>query len=75
VELAGIKRQLQDLADSVLDGSVERADASVVSQILNVLLRAISTELQVKEQLELQQRLEQMEAELAERKERRPYGA
>ena len=35
VELSSIKTQLQDLADGVLDGSIERSDASVTSQILN----------------------------------------
>lgn len=61
VELSSIKAQLQELADSVLDGSINRADGAVASQILNVLLRAISVELQVREQQELIQRLESLE--------------
>lgn len=73
VELSSIKTQLQDLADGVLDGSVARADAAVASQILNVLLRAITTELQVKEQQELIERLEVLEQGLDARE--RPYGA
>src|SRR5215208_7250815 len=64
VELAGIKAQLQGLADSVLDGSVNRADAAVASQILNILLRAITTELQVREQQEVLERLEALEGDL-----------
>ena len=35
VEVNGVKTQLQDLVDGVLTGRVERADAAVVSQILN----------------------------------------
>jgi hypothetical protein len=73
VELANIRERLQGLADGVLDGSVERADASVASQILNVLLRAITVELQVKEQLELVGRLEALEQGLEQSKRGR-YG-
>jgi hypothetical protein len=62
IELSSIKSQLQDLADGVLDGSINRADGATVSQILNVLLRAITVELQVKEQQELIERLEALEA-------------
>ncbi len=76
VELASIKAQLQDLADSVLDGSLERGSAAVVSQILNVYLRAVSVELQAREQLELVERLEALEEALEARKEdSRSYGA
>jgi hypothetical protein len=39
-ELKGVKAQLQALADAVLSGDLERADAAVVSQVLNVKLRA-----------------------------------
>src|SRR5215213_292348 len=61
VELANIKTQLHELADSVLDGSVDRADASVAGQLLNIVLRAVTVELQVREQLELVERLEKLE--------------
>jgi hypothetical protein len=75
VELVNIKRQLQDLADSVLDGSVERADAAVISQVLNVYLRAVSVELKAREQLELVERLDGLEEALEQRKVTRRYGA
>jgi len=75
VELSSIKTQLQDLADSVLDGTVERADASVASQILNVLLRAVTVELQVKEQQELIERLETLEEALEAQKGPNRWGA
>src|SRR5215218_1460472 len=61
VELTNIKTQLQALADGVLEGEISRADAAVCSQVLNVLLRAITVELQVKEQLEFQERVEALE--------------
>jgi len=69
VSVSNIKTQLQDLADGVLEGSVLRADGAVVSQILNVLLRAVTVELQVKEQQELIERLEALEEGLESRQE------
>jgi glutathione S-transferase len=69
-ELADVKRQLQDLADRVLRGTLERADAAVVGQILNVLLRAIEVERKTKEQEELLERIEQLEGKNSARKER-----
>jgi len=75
VELASIKTQLQNLANSVLDGSVERADAAVVSQVLNVYLRAVSVALKVREQQEITERLEELERLLEQRKGEHRYGA
>jgi hypothetical protein len=60
-ELTGIKQRLSDLADDVLEGRQDKAVAAVVSQVLNVYLRAISVETKLKEQLELVQRLEALE--------------
>ncbi len=60
-ELASIKDQLQQLADKVLANEVERADAAVAGPLLNVLLRAVSVELKVKELTELEERLEALE--------------
>jgi hypothetical protein len=60
-ELAGIKGRLSDLADDVLEGSVDRQDAAVVGQLLNTVIRAVSVELKVKEQLELIERVEELE--------------
>ena len=72
VELSNVKTQLQDLADGVLDGSIDRADASVVGQLLNIILRAVTVDLQVREQLELIERLEAVEQALEQD---RGYGA
>jgi hypothetical protein len=60
-ELSDIKRRLSDLADDVLEGRQDKAVAAVASQVLNVLLRAISVETKLKEQLELVERLESLE--------------
>ncbi len=75
-ELVDIKRRLSELADDVLEGRVERGDGAVVSQILNVYLRAISVELKVAEQQEMEARLEELEAALERRNEggRRRWG-
>jgi hypothetical protein len=61
VEVHTIKDKLQDLADRVLDGSLDRAAAAVISQVYNVYLRALTTELKVREQQELVERLEELE--------------
>jgi len=60
-ELSDIKRRLSDLADDVLEGRRDKAVAAVVSQVLNVYLRAVSIEMKLKEQLELVERLEALE--------------
>jgi hypothetical protein len=60
-ELLDVKRRLSALADDVLEGNVDRSDAGVVSQVLNVYLRAIGMELKVKEVEELENRLAELE--------------
>jgi hypothetical protein len=67
-ELAGIKGRLSDLADDVLEGKVDKGVAAVASQVLNVYLRAVSVELKAKEQLELIERLEALEAALEQKR-------
>jgi len=74
-ELANIKQRLSDLADEVLEERVDRGVAAVVSQVLNVYLRAVSVELKAREQEELIGRLEALEDALEQNKERRRYGA
>ncbi len=61
-ELADLKTRLRALADAVLDGSQDRADAAVVSQIFNTIIRAVAVELKAREQLELEARLGELEA-------------
>jgi hypothetical protein len=60
-EIVDIKGRLSALADDVLKGVVDKRKGAVVSQILNVYLRAISVELQVREQIELESRMREIE--------------
>jgi hypothetical protein len=60
-ELANIKERLSELADDVLEEKVDRGVGAVVSQILNVYVRAVSVELKVREQTEIIDRLEAIE--------------
>lgn len=62
VELTSIKERLSDLADDVLEGRQDRGVAAVASQVLNVYLRAVAVELKAREQAELIERLEALEA-------------
>jgi|SRR5215208_2967920 len=75
VEISDIKRRLSALAEGVLEGKINRADAAVVSQIFNVHLRTVSVELKAREQEELVGRLEELEEALERRREVRRYGA
>jgi len=70
VELADIKRRLLELTDAVLEGSQDRASAAVASQLLNGVIRAVGVELRVREQLELVDRVEELE-EIVERQNKR----
>jgi hypothetical protein len=63
-ELGRVKARLQTLADMVEGGQMDRADAAVISQIWGTYLRAISTEMKLKEQFELVERLESLEGGL-----------
>jgi LPS O-antigen subunit length determinant protein (WzzB/FepE family) len=75
-ELVAINQRLSDLADQVLSGEVDRADAAVAGQLLNYVLRGISVSLKAKEQEELEQRLEELEAALERQgKGQSSYGA
>ena len=71
-ELGGIKARLSKLADDVLAGEVDKGVAAVASQVLNVYLRAIATELKVREVTELEERLAALEGAKGEA---RPWGA
>ena len=66
-ELAGIKARLLALAEGVLDGSIDRANAVAAGQLFNFALRAVATELQVKASEDFDVRLEQLEQLEAQR--------
>jgi hypothetical protein len=74
-ELLDIKSRISQLADDVLNEEVDKGIGAVVAQILNTYLAAIRTELKVKEVLELEARLAEVEERLEHQKERGFYGA
>src|SRR5215218_4344934 len=66
MEIREIKGRLKDLYAAVLDGRAERAAAAVANQIANTQLRAIELERRVREQEELEERLDELEGLLEE---------
>jgi len=60
-EIRALKTQLEDLAAGVLAGTVDRGDAVAVNQIITTRARLIELERKVKEQDELEERLEVLE--------------
>jgi hypothetical protein len=65
-EIREIKGRLKDLYTEVLEGRAERAAAAVANQIANTQLRAIELERRVREQDELEERLDELEGLLEE---------
>ena len=59
-EIREIKVKLKDLYAAVLEGGAERAAAAVANQIANTQLRAIELERRVREQDELEERLDEL---------------
>ena len=74
-DVADIKRRLSELADGVLDRSVDKGVGAVTSQILNVYLRAVSIELKIKETDELEAKLDEMAAALERQERSSTYGS
>ncbi len=74
VAAAEVADQVQDLSDKILAGELGRADAAVCGQLLNVKLRALEVGRKLREAEDLEQRMEELEALVAARKER-PWGA
>ena len=66
-EIADLKKQLKELAADVLSGDVGRSEAAVVNQILNTRARLIELERKIREQEELEERLEALESVLKAR--------
>src|SRR5215213_4587453 len=59
-ETKEIKGRLKDLYAAVLEGRAERAAAAVANQIANTQLRAIELERRVREQDDLEKRLDEL---------------
>jgi hypothetical protein len=74
-DVANVKRRLLVMADGVLDGSVDKGVGAVASQILNVYLRAVGIELKLKEQLELEARIEELSEAFERQKGGSAYGS
>jgi hypothetical protein len=66
-EIADLKKQLRELAAGVLSGEVGRGEGAVVNQILNTRTRLIELERKIREQEELEARLEALEDVLKRR--------
>ena len=67
-EINAAKERLWQLAEDTLAGEVDKGTAAVVSQILNVYLKACAVGLDAQERLEILPRLEELEALVAARK-------
>jgi hypothetical protein len=65
-EIREIKGLLKDLYAAVLEGRVERPAAAVANQIANTQLRALEVERRMREQDELEGRLDELETVLEE---------
>ena len=63
-ELARLQRRFEELADMVLEGSVERAAGAVAGQLLNGARACVRDGLTAREQEELIERMEELEASL-----------
>ncbi len=73
-ELARLRDRFEELADKVLEGSVERADGAVAGQLLSGARACVRDGLAAREQEELVARMEDLET-LLERQDGRSYGA
>jgi hypothetical protein len=74
-EISDLKKQLEDLAADVLSGKVGRSEAAVINQIINTRARLIELERKIREQEELNERLEALEETLGSTKGGHLYGA
>jgi hypothetical protein len=69
VEVSALKHRFEELAEDVLGGRIDRADAVMVGQLWNYAVRAVAVALKAKEVEELEGRLEQLESLLESRDE------
>jgi hypothetical protein len=61
VEIGSVKRTIKELAEDVVAGHVDKGRASVAFQGYGVLIRAVEVERKIREQEELEERLEALE--------------
>jgi hypothetical protein len=74
-ELARLGTRFEELADEVLRGEVDRADGAVAGQLLNGARACVRDGLRAREVEELEQRLEEVEVILEQRKKDARWGA
>ena len=74
-ELARLQGRFEELADKVLRGEVDRARGAVAGQLLNGARACVRDGLSAREQEELVERLESLEAALEDRKGKSRWGA
>ena len=75
VEIGPIKEQLSDLYNLVLEGRVEPKVAAVAGQIANVRTRLVETELKVREQQDIIERMRELESMLERQNRGKRWGA
>jgi hypothetical protein len=73
-ELSEIKRAIRETVDGVLDGCIERGIGAVAFQGFNTLLKSLEVERKIREQEELEARLEELETVLSRRKDASGWG-
>jgi len=66
--LVDIQTRLDELVEQVLAGELDASKASVCGQLINYKTAAIRTALKAKEQEELVERMEQIEAHLEQKR-------
>ncbi len=64
-EITAIKGQLRELVEGVRSGRVDRGDAAVCGQLLNIVLRALDSERKIKETELLEERIAIVEERLS----------
>jgi hypothetical protein len=74
-ELKRLQARFEELAEGVLNGEIERGVGAVAGQLLGGARACIRDVLAAREQEELVARMEAIEEQLAEQKDRKRYGS
>jgi len=72
-ELAEIKHSIREVVEGVLNGTVDRSVGAVAFQGYNTLLKAAEAERKIREQDILEERFEELERALADKKANRQW--
>jgi hypothetical protein len=75
IEVRRLMDRIEEIAEGVLDGSIEKSKGSIAGQLLNYCLRGVSISLEVREQEELIGRLEVLEQQIEMKKRSQSWGA